>query len=588
VSAALAFGACTGNAPPRAPRRDVAADVDKVALELSALRRLPIQRPVRARAVDTQEFIEQFGAKVSRESPPRHAEDLVAAFRAFRLVSPEGISDSTARDFVDEYVAGFYDLGAQTVFLRTQTASRLKWVGSLMDRIVLAHEIEHALQDQSFDLRRLAALDDDEQRLAASAVFEGDATLVGLAWEAKSRGRSWEEVVGQIAALSAANAASGFATAPSADLTTLKGNIPVLRERASFQYVFGLSFMMQLYRAGGFELLDRTFTALPTTTEQVLHVDKYIAGEQPIAIRYPDVPPGSSVIATGHLGEFQTRVLLAQCLPMTEAVRAATGWGGDSYTVFKSGSREGVLWVTAWDDEDAADLFLREVSLQGSCTKSPDFVLRREGTRVALVRGLDEDTAQSLFPSLLACVGDRPPATPPVGVVNLVDYVPPLRRWMVSGLRYENPYLGISFASPFGQKDRVDRAGSLIGFEHVRPFAFAGLSFGVVGPGPERAQRFARNYAFATARKWGRQRARPIPLGHARRELGIGTADWQEWEVGGTDVHFALGVIAKCDRANIMVAVGWQDASGKDLIEAWIKSMNVTVQTGSACADLLL
>jgi hypothetical protein len=242
VSAALAFGACTGNAPPRAPRRDVAADVDKVALEVSALRRLPMRMPVRARAVDTQEFIEQFGAKVSRESPPRHAEDLVAAFRAFGLVSPEGISDSTARDFVDEYVAGFYDLGAQTVFLRTQTTSRLKWIGSLMDRIVLAHEIEHALQDQSFDLRRLAAQDDDEQRLAASAVFEGDATLVGLAWEAKSRARSWEEVVGQIAALSAPNAASGFATAPSADLTTLKGNIPVLRERASFEYVFGLSF----------------------------------------------------------------------------------------------------------------------------------------------------------------------------------------------------------------------------------------------------------------------------------------------------------------------------------------------------------
>src|SRR6266850_561468 len=52
-------------------------------------------------------------------------------------------------------------------------------------RLILAHEIEHALQDQNFGIPDLAALPDDDVRLARSALYEGDAMAVMTAYGAR-------------------------------------------------------------------------------------------------------------------------------------------------------------------------------------------------------------------------------------------------------------------------------------------------------------------------------------------------------------------------------------------------------------------
>ena len=59
-----------------------------------------------------------------------------------------------------------------------------------MQRPALAHEIEHALQDQHFDLKRFATpiKDDGDRQLGHSALVEGDATAVMLEFQAQSMG----------------------------------------------------------------------------------------------------------------------------------------------------------------------------------------------------------------------------------------------------------------------------------------------------------------------------------------------------------------------------------------------------------------
>ena len=59
----------------------------------------------------------------------------------------------------------------------------------------------------------------------------------------------------------------------------------ILRERMTFPYLGGMSFMGQLFRAGGFALVNRVYEHPPTTTEQILHVDKYLAGEDAVLVQ---------------------------------------------------------------------------------------------------------------------------------------------------------------------------------------------------------------------------------------------------------------------------------------------------------------
>src|SRR5262249_25563569 len=89
---------------------------------------------------------------------------------------PEGTDyEQTLLDMLAEQVAGFYDPYAHTLYIAD-------WLPIEMQRPALAHEIEHALQDQHFDLQKYSAplKEDGDRQLARSAVVEGDGTAVML------------------------------------------------------------------------------------------------------------------------------------------------------------------------------------------------------------------------------------------------------------------------------------------------------------------------------------------------------------------------------------------------------------------------
>ena len=48
------------------------------------------------------------------------------------------------------------------------------------ERLTLAHEVQHALQDQHFGLPDLATFDDYDALLAYKALSEGDATVTAI------------------------------------------------------------------------------------------------------------------------------------------------------------------------------------------------------------------------------------------------------------------------------------------------------------------------------------------------------------------------------------------------------------------------
>ena len=112
-------------------------------------------------------------------------------------------------------------------------------------------------------------------------------------------------------------------------------------------------------------------SALFQDAEHILHVDKYLAGEDAILVQVPGVPAGFRALGSGRMGELQLRVALAQCVPRPNAERAASGWGGDSYTLGVSPRGQPVLlFGSVWDSESDAQEFESAAQVAARCWDS--------------------------------------------------------------------------------------------------------------------------------------------------------------------------------------------------------------------------
>jgi hypothetical protein len=192
---------------------------------------------------------------------------------------------------------------------------------------------------------------DSDRRLAALALVEGDATTAQTGWMLKYL---TPDEIAQIAA---------EASDP-AVLAVLARTPAILLETSLFPYGAGATFVGALQGPGGTAAVNAAFKQLPVSTEQILHPDKYAAGEGPVDVRLPaDLAArfgtGWSVAARDTLGELQIRVWLkAGGLAGDLARAAADGWGGDRAAVLVGPSGGSVLvLVTAWDTQADADAF---------------------------------------------------------------------------------------------------------------------------------------------------------------------------------------------------------------------------------------
>lgn len=399
-------------APTSAP-----IDVHALEQEVITVRRLTRARPVETLTLSDEDFRAQLSAHTGLGwTATRSRNEFWQTIGGGTL---EASPKEAQRRVLEEQVSGIYDPRTKRLFVR-DAAGRGERVASAQaaTRLALAHEIVHALQDQHFDLGRGDDLNEDES-LAYSALAEGDAVLTtnGVAaleegtldrWRSRMRDRAISP--GEIADRGGA-ATAELRRAPS-----------LLQRQLLFPYVEGVAFVLRLYWVGGFDLINKAFARPPQSTEQVLHIEKYIAGEMPVPVDWPLPPAGWQPVVAGRMGELQTGVILAQCLPAEDAALAATGWGGDAWAIVAdSDRRTAMLWSTIWDDEASATRFERAARARSSCSSAqPLFshvgqgiAVLREGVRVAYAQGFSEPEREVAVRSLLhlafAPVSPQPP-----------------------------------------------------------------------------------------------------------------------------------------------------------------------------------
>jgi len=234
-----------------------------------------------------------------------------------------------------EQVIGYYDPATKVLYVVSDTSGGR----ASMVEITVAHELVHALQDQYFNLDSLQKERDDNDRLtAAQAVMEGQATyeqmstMLGGDLGVRMPG-GWDRVREMIRENQTAMPV--FASAPM-----------LLQETLLFPYLSGAEFMHRFKNA---KTGKPPWQPIPVSTEQVLHFDKYQAGELPVKVELPPLLAGTKVYEN-NLGEFETRLFLYQALQdLGTAARSAGGWGGDRFMVTNLPGGAGIVWVTVWD-----------------------------------------------------------------------------------------------------------------------------------------------------------------------------------------------------------------------------------------------
>lgn len=238
---------------------------------------------------------------------------------------------------------GFYDPKRKTFFVESNLS------GEEAD-VTLFHELVHALQDQHYDLSHLGDFEEDggDRQSAVHGLAEGDATSVMIDAMLKPSGSNALQVPdGVFQAQTLLGSAS--ASAP-----------PVLVRSLLAPYVDGLAFTNQLRRSGGFAAVDEAWRAPPISTEQLLHVDKFLTHEAPLVVPLPSTPPHLPELTLRFhdvMGEQALRILLEEWLPARTAAAAAAEWGGDRLSAFadEARSRWAIAWHLRFDSPGAAE-----------------------------------------------------------------------------------------------------------------------------------------------------------------------------------------------------------------------------------------
>jgi len=281
--------------------------------------------------------------KFDEELPPGELAGAQAAYRLFGLIPDTFDLRRVLVNLLTEQIAGYYDPDSNALFVPSD-------IDPFQLRIVVSHELVHALQHEYVNLDSLTQQKrQNDRRSAAQAVLEGQATFAQIAVlmpeqrpETLPPGWFWRQR--EVASQQQAQMPE-FAQAP-----------PWLRETLIFPYLGGAEFIRWFeHQYPG----KQPYGALmPTSTEQILDPTRYAAGDQPRSLAFQAGGGGrDTVVYEDDLGEFEIQLLLTQLLGSEErAATSASGWAGDRYQVL-GGRADVLVWYTVWDDGPAAGRF---------------------------------------------------------------------------------------------------------------------------------------------------------------------------------------------------------------------------------------
>src|SRR6202161_3476502 len=216
-------------APASSPEFIKAAD--EVLAQMSKILALPIKEPLKKTLRSKQEVRDYLirEDKEDKNDAERYADD--KTLEAFGLI-PKGFPlDSFMLDVLTDQVAGLYDPKGREFYIAD-------WIPLDEQRDVMAHELTHALEDQSFTIDSWikAARPNDDAELARDSVSEGTAVAAMIDYTVLDEQLSVRDIPDVTAMIR-----SGAVGEMDKDPNLSKAPI-VIRDSLMFPYLEGASF----------------------------------------------------------------------------------------------------------------------------------------------------------------------------------------------------------------------------------------------------------------------------------------------------------------------------------------------------------
>jgi len=329
---------------------------------------LPIKKQVKRRLTSRDEVV-AYLTKHMKDEDVKRLQRSELVLKKFGLLPREFDMEKLLVDLLREEVAGYYDP-------KTKTVNLLDWVPLEEQEPVLAHELTHALQDQSIGLDKWMKkgekdlgeikkdptpedIENDEIDDAREAVVEGQAQAMMFQYALAPAGRSITDSPDLVEGMEAE-------TLTGTSNTKVFNGAPIfMKESLTFPYSYGMEFVVKLMEKGGKE---RAFASVlanpPHTTRQIMQPETYLAGEKIETMRLPDFKRDFKdylKFDIGAMGEFDVAVLIEQYAGKELSKRLYPDWRGGYYYAARLkndvAAPLGLLYVSRWSSAERAAEF---------------------------------------------------------------------------------------------------------------------------------------------------------------------------------------------------------------------------------------
>lgn len=360
--------------------QDLLDTAAQIAAEVAQIRGLELKSPIKKGIKRRDELRNVLVTKLAEEVSDREIEAEGKVFARLGLIPQDLDYKKMLLDVLTEQIAGFYDQKTKELYI-------MQGIPLNLQRPAMAHELFHGIQDQHFDILSLQApfssTENGDFALARSALIEGDATIVMFDFSLYESGTLPQPdktsvvdipmVAGMLKKLSfddltAIESMMGGAAGMNSDGvagSALAQAPAIFRELLMFPYFAGMRFVVMMRIQKAWSDVDAIYENPPVSTEQILHPEKYLAGDMPVFLRYN---PSARVLGEAWspiydtvMGEFQMRLYLKTHLSEQEGSdysEAATGWNGDRLLAWEHDDRVMLSHLTAWDSvKDAEEYY---------------------------------------------------------------------------------------------------------------------------------------------------------------------------------------------------------------------------------------
>ena len=343
-------------------------------------RGLEFKHPVKVRFLDNKAFEKTVRADEEDldKDDRREIQEDTSLFRAFGLISGDVDLFKAFNDAHGSGTLAYYSFDDQAITVRGKKLT-------LASHATLVHELTHALQDQHFNIS-------DRSRKFAKKAADGKPTTEGDALRAIVEGDA-ERVAGRYRASLSAKERQALDKAESADTDDsreeLKGVPKVVTTLMGAPYALGQA-LTEIIAAKDYRDIDALLENPPPDDSVLLDPLKALGDlDDSVKVKIPTLADGEKKFDTGQMGSLVTYLMLAERIPLRDALAAADTWKGDAYLGFR---RKGVVcarvdYATA-SDKKAARLM----------SAFEDWIAAQPGSSATISRNGDRVTFESCDP----------------------------------------------------------------------------------------------------------------------------------------------------------------------------------------------